>query len=210
VTSRGRLQGLVSTLAAVMLAAGLAGCSGDAEAPDTTAPDGFQVVRDAKGGFAVAVPQDWTRVPLSDSPATFDKTANSLRLANPKLASVLNQARVLGQSGGRFMAVAPDGTSNANLTVDKAKEKTVDEIAQRSTAGLQNFGATNISQEPTTLDGKAALKVSFRLPVETDNGTVPTDEVQWYLLEGKKAFILTVAAVPTPVANSIANSLKLR
>lgn len=200
----------MTTLAALTLALALAlaGCS-DPEAPDTTAPDGFKVIRDAKGGFAVAVPDDWTRIPLSDNPATFDKTANSLRLANPKLASVLNQARVLGQSGGRFMAVAPDGNSNANLSVDKAKEKTVDEIARRSTAGLENFGATNIAQEPTTLDGRPAVKLAFRLPVETDAGTIPTDEVQWYLLESKKAYILTVAAAPAPVANGIANSLKL-
>jgi hypothetical protein len=193
----------------VVVAVAMAGCN-DPQAPDTTAPDGFKVIRDAKVGLAVAIPGDWTQVPLSPNPATFDKTANDLRLANPKLASILNQARALGQAGGKFMALAPDGVANANLTVDKAKEKTVEEVARRSIAGLQNFGATNVAQEGSTLDGKPAVRVSFRLPVDTDNGPTPTDEMQWYLLENGKAFIFTVAALPAATAESIANSLKLR
>lgn len=204
-----RLAPWMATLGAVLLAVALGGCSKD-EAPDTTAPDGFKVVRDAKVGYAVAIPNDWVQVPLSENPASFDKTANNLRLANPKLASILNQARALGQTGGKFFAVAPDGVANANMTVDKAKEKTVEEVARRSVAGLQNFGASNVAQDSATLDGKPAVKVSFRLPVDTDNGPTPTDEVQWYLLEGGKAFIFTVAALPAAQATTIADSLKLR
>ena len=37
---------------------------------------------------------------------------------------------VLGQAGGKFMAVARDGVANVNLTVDKPKEKTVEEISR--------------------------------------------------------------------------------
>lgn len=194
------------------LALALVACSKDPTAPTTVAPAGFTVMSDAKQGLAVAVPSDWTRIPLSNSPAVFDQNANRLRLANPKLASILNQARVLGQSGGAFMAVTPDGTGSANLTVDKPKEKTVDQIVTNSVAALKNpdIGATNITQEPSTLAGKPSIKVSFRLPVVTDAGTIPTDEVQHYLLSGGKAYILTVAATPTDVAAAIADSLRLR
>ena len=185
-------------------------CGGDKKAPTTTAPAGFTVASSDKEGFALAVPAEWTQIPLALNPADFDKDANRLRLANPKLASILNQARKLGQSGGVFMAVAPDGVANVNLTVDKPKEKTVEEIVTASIEGLKSFQATNIKQEPATLDGKAAVKLTFRLPVETDNGTVPTDEVQHYLLHDKKAYILTVAAAPADVASAIAASLKLR
>jgi len=165
----------------------------------------------AKKGFALAVPADWTEIPLSNSPAVFDQTANRLRLANPKLASILNQSRVLGQSGGVFMAVTPDGTGSVNLTVDKPKEKTVDQIVINSVAALKNpdIGATNISQAPSTLSGKPAIKVTFRLPVVTDAGTIPTDEVQHYLLKDGKAYILTVAATAADVAEAIASSLRL-
>jgi hypothetical protein len=194
----------------VLLILSAASCSEDKKAPTTTAPAGFTVASSAKEGYAVAVPSEWTQIPLTINPADFDKTANALRLENPKLASILNQARVLGQAGGKFMAVARDGVANVNLTVDKPKEKSVEEIVTASIEGLKNFQATNINQEPATLDGKRAIKVTFRLPVETDNGTVPTDEIQHYLLDDKKAYILTVAAAPPDVASAIAGSLKLR
>jgi len=188
----------------------LVACGGDPKAPTITAPAGYTVASSAKEGFAVAVPSDWTQIPLSINPADFDPEANRLRLANPKLASILNQARVLGQSGGKFMAVAPDGVANVNLTVDKPKEKSVEEIVAASIEGLKNYQATNIAQEPATLAGKPAVRVTFRLPVETDAGTIPTDEVQYYLLDDKKAYILTVAGAPPEVASTIAGSLALR
>jgi len=188
----------------------LTACGDEKAAPTTAAPDGYTVASDAKEGFALAVPSEWTRIPLSGNPATFDKDANALRLANPKLASILNQARVLGQSGGKFMAVSTDGMSSVNLTSDKAKEKTVEEIVTASVAGLTSFGATNINQEPATLAGRPAIRVAFRLPVETDAGTIPTDEIQHYLLEDGKALILTISAAAPPVASAIASSLRVR
>lgn len=195
-------------LCLVILTAGA--CGGGKKAPTITAPAGYSVASDDKEGFALAVPSEWTRIPLSANPADFDPEANRIRRENPKLASILNQARVLGQSFGKFMAVAPDGLANVNLTVDKPKEKTVEEIVTASIEALKSFEATNFNQEPATLAGKRAIKLTFRLPVETDNGKIPTDEVQHYLLEGKKAYILTVAAAPADVASTIAGSLKIR
>jgi hypothetical protein len=209
--TRPRTNGAALAVAFCLLFVSMVACGGgDPPAPTTTAPEGFTAYNDAKEGFALAVPSDWTRIPLNINPAVFDKDANALRLANKNLASILNQARVLGQSGGIFMAVSNDGTQSVNMTADKPKEKTVQEIVTASVAGLTNFGATNIAQEPTTLSGKPAIKVTFRLPVETDAGTIPTDEVQHYLLQSKKAFILTVAAAPAAVATAVASSLKIR
>ncbi|HEV2759662.1 MAG TPA: hypothetical protein VGV86_08870, partial [Acidimicrobiales bacterium] len=102
------------------------------------------------------------------------------------------------------------GVANVNLTADKPKEKTVDEIVTNSIEGLKSFEASNIAQEQATLSGKPAVRLSFRLPVDTDEGRIPTDEIQHYLLEDEKAYILTVAAAPPPVASAIAGSLRLR
>jgi hypothetical protein len=194
----------------VLLVLLLAACSGNAKAPTTTAPPGYTVMSNAKDGFALAVPSDWTPVPLNNNTDVFNKTANTLRLANPKLASILNKARVLGQAGGKFMAVTPDGVGDANLTVDKPKEKTIDQIVTNSIAGLKGLDATNVAQEPSTLSGKPAIKVTFRLPVDTDAGRVTLDEVQHYLLQGGKAFILTVSGVAPDVSEAIATSLRIR
>jgi len=187
-----------------------AACGGDPAAPSTTAPPGFTVMSDAKEGFALAVPSDWTAIPLTPKLDDFDRKANALRLANPKLASIIVQARVLGQSGGKFMAVTPDGTGNANLTSDKPKEKTLQEVVANSIAGLKNLDASDVAQEPTTLAGRPAAKVTFRLPVDTDAGRVTTDEVQHYLLKNGKAYILTVSATSPDVAAAIAASLRIR
>jgi hypothetical protein len=208
---RSRATGAAAAQAFCLVLLSMVACGGgDPGAPATTAPEGFTIASDAKEGFALAVPSDWTQIPLSNNPAVFDKDANALRLANGNLASILNQARVLGQSGGKFMAVTQDGNTSVNLTVDKPKEKTLPEIVTASVAGLTNFGASNIAQEPTTLAGVPAIKVTFRLPVETDAGTIPTDEVQHYILKNKKAYILTVSAAPAPVASAVAESFRIK
>ena len=187
----------------------LVACGDDKKAPTITAPAGYTVAANDKEGFALARPSDWTEIPLKLNPADFDPEANRLRLANPKLASILNQARLLGQSGGLFMAVAPDGVANLNLTADKPDQKTVEEVVTASIEALKTVQATNIAQEPATLSGKPAIKVSFRLPVQTDTGPIQTDEIQHYLLEDGKAYILTVAGAPADVASTIAGSFKL-
>ncbi|HVL05961.1 MAG TPA: hypothetical protein VM388_08235 [Acidimicrobiales bacterium] len=185
-------------------------CGGDKKAPTIAAPEGFQVASNDKEGFALAVPSDWTVIPLAVNPADFDADANRLRRENPKLASILNQARKLGQSEGKFMAVAPDGVANVNLTADEPDQKTLAEVVAASRAALTDFGGTNFAEEPATLAGQPATKLAFRLPVQTDDGVIPTDEIQYYMLKGKKAYILTVAAAPADVASTIAGSLALR
>lgn len=192
------------------MALALVACSDDPKAPATTAPDGFTVMSDDKEGFALAVPSDWTPIPLSNNPDEFNKNANALRLANPKLASILNQARILGQSGGKFMAVDPEGARSINLTVDKPDEDTLDEVVQASITALTDFGAKNIAQEQTTLAGKPAIKLTFQLPVQTDDGVVETDEVQHYLLEDDKAYILSLLATPPEVTSAVLSSFRIR
>ncbi len=208
---RPRTTGAAAAVALCLLIVALGACGGgDKKAPTTTAPAGYSVVLDDKAGFAIAIPSTWTLIPLSVNPANFDKAANELRLANPKLASILNQARVLGQSGGLFMAVAPDGATSVNLTADKPKEKAVEAIVTASIAALEVIKGTSFTQEPATLAGMPAIRLAFKLGVETDNGIVPTDEVQHYLLRSKKAYILTVAAAPKDVSAAIAASFRLR
>ena len=207
---RPRTTGAAAAGALCFMLMTLVACSDDKPAPTTTAPEGFTVMSDAKEGFALAVPADWTPIPLSNNPDEFNRNANALRLKNPKLASILNQARILGQSGGKFMAVDPEGTRSINLTVDKPKEKSLQEVVRNSITALNGVGATNIAEAGATLSGKPAVKLTFRLPVETDTGVVQTDEVQHYLLEDGKAYILSVLGAPADVAAAVASSLRLR
>lgn len=188
----------------------LVACSGEKTAPTTTAPEGYTVMSDAEEGFALAVPSDWTRIPLSTNPNDFNEDANALRLENPNLASILNQARVLGQSGGKFMAVDPEGTSSVNLTVDSPEEDSIEEIIQNSVEALNLVGATGIRDEPSTLDGRPSMKLTFRLPVDTDEGVVETEETQHYLLRNGKAYILSMLGTPPEVTSTVVSSFRLR
>ena len=201
----------IGTLAtALLLAVALAAC-GDKKAPETTAPPGFTVVSDDDDGFAIAVPEIWTQVPMGVKAEEFDRTANRLRGENPKLASALNQARVVSGGGGKMLAIDPEGKAGANLTIDTAEEKNLAEIVQKSSAKLTEFGASNIVETPVTLAGKPAAKLSFTLPIDTDNGKITVRETQYYQLRGdKKAFILTVIDTDDALATLIADSLRVR
>jgi len=197
-------------VAAVVVAVSMAAC-GDEEAPETTAPQGFTVVQDADDGFAIAVPAVWTQVPMGVKADEFDRNANRLRGENPKLASALVQARVVSGGGGKMLAIDPEGRASVNLTVDKAEEKNLGEIVQKSTAKLTEFGATNLTETPVTLDGEPATKLTFSLPVDTDSGKVTVQETQYYQLRGgKRAFILTVIDTDDALATLIADSLRIR
>ncbi len=188
----------------------LTGCGSDPKAPDTTAPPGFSVVKDDKAGFAVAVPSNWQRVPLSENLGEFNRTANKLRLENPNLGTAMVLARIVAQAGGRLFAVDNEGTSSVNLTVDKAKEKSLDEIMAATRPALTNVGATDVADEGVTLPAGPATRVRFKLPVTTDDGVVVVDETQYYLLKDGKAYILTVVSSDPALAVSIAETLRIR
>jgi len=188
----------------------LSGCGSDPKAPDTTAPPGFTVVKDDKAGVAVAIPADWQRVALTDELDDFNRTANRMRGENPKLSTALVLARVVAQSGGKLFAVDREGTTSVNLTVDKAKEKTLDEIMAATKPALTSAGATEISDEAVALPAGPAKRVRFKLPMGTGEGQVILDEVQYYLLKDGKAYILTVVAADPALALTIAETLRIR
>lgn len=202
---------LTSVLAVVVVPLVLlTGCGSDPKAPDTTAPPGFTVFKDDKAGVAVAIPTDWQRVPLTDDLTKFNKTANRLRLANPKLGTAMVLARIVAQAGGRLFAVEREGTTSLNLTVDKAKEKTLDEIMATTKPALANVGATEIADEGLALPAGPAKRLKFKLPLTTDEGQVVLDEVQYYLLKDGKAYILTVVAADPALGLTVAETLRIR
>ena len=183
----------------------------DKAAPQTTAPAGFVVVRDASAGFALAVPADWQQVPLPSDLDEFDRKASELTGRNPRIAPAIVQARQLLQSGGRVMAVSPDGASVLNLTVDRADEKNLDEVARLITPKLEEAGATDVAHGQTTTGAGRALKLTFKLPVEGQGGqTVVANETQFIVLKGGKSFVITLQNGTPTIADTVAASLRLR
>ena len=187
-----------------------AACGREPVAPQTSAPAGFTVVSDAETGFAIAVPSGWQRIPLTPDLEVFERNANRIRLQNPKLTSIIESARVIAGSGGKLLASDQEGAASVNLTVDKSKEETVDEVVAKVRTKLESDGASNLTSGPATVAGLPAVRLSFRFPVQTDAGDVQTDEIQYYLLKDGKAYILTVLGAGPDVAEAISATLRLR
>ena len=198
---------LVAALAALLA---LTACS-DKKAPDTTAPAGYSVVKDDGAGFAVAVPSDWIQIPLLDSIDEFDKRAQQLQAQNRAIGPAVILARQLSQSGGELLAVSADGKSLVNLTVDKTKEKTLDQIGATVSKSLAANGATDIAQAPATTGAGPAVRLTFKYPFpETAENPQLANEVQYIVLKGGRSYVLTFINPPNEVPEAVAGSFKLR
>lgn len=203
---------LVAAFSALAITLTLVACSDEAgKAPTTVAPAGFTVVSDADDGFALAVPSDWTQIPINEDMSVFNADTNRLRLQNSRLASAIVQARELAQNGsGRVVVVRPDGLAKVNLTLDKAKEKTLQEIADVSKAGLEKVGATDVVMTTTTVAGQPAARLAFRLAVKMDDGTFVQEEYLYIVQRGTEAFFLTIIGIDDTEADAIAATFRIR
>lgn len=202
---------LVAAFAAIAIILTMSACGDDPKAPDITAPSGFTTVRDAKTGFAIAVPSDWTQIPLNEDLDVFNTDSNRLRISNPKLASAIVAARELQQNGsGRLVAVRSDGLAKINVTFDKAKEKTIDEISKVSIKGLLAVGATDMNATRLTISDRRAVRLSFHLAVKMDDGTVTQEENLYIVQRNRDAFFVTIIGVDAALADTVATSMKIR
>lgn len=188
----------------------LPGCGSDPKAPDTTAPAGFTVFKDDKAGFAIAAPADWQEIELTDELADFNEKANELRLQNPKLSNAIVLARSVAQAGGKLFVVDREGATSLNLTVGKANEKSLDEVAATIKPALTELGATELTDEGINLPAGPAMRLRFKNPLVTDEGTVILDEAQYYLLKDGNLYILTVVSADPALGTTIAETLRIR
>ncbi|HEX7277439.1 MAG TPA: hypothetical protein VF244_08710 [Acidimicrobiales bacterium] len=204
-------RGLRPALAAVIVPLVLlAGCGSDPKAPDTEAPAGFTVFKEDDAGFAIAVPANWQEIEMTEELSEFNSKANELRRQNPNLSTAIVLARIVAQAGGKLFAVDPEGTSSMNLTVGKAREKSLDEVMATIRPALTKAGATDLSEEGVNLPAGPAMRLRFKSPLQTDDGQVILDEVQYYLLKDGKLTILTVASPDSALAATVAETLRIR
>jgi hypothetical protein len=203
-------KALVSLSLVVALAACGSGDENDESSP-SPAPDGFTTVSDPEAGFSIAVPDDWRQLPLDAD--TFDDMAGELRAENPRLADVLESARSAIGSGGKLFAIDPDteGGTNVNLIVLPAPGGTdadLEEVARESREELTRLGASGITQERTSLAGGDAMKATFVLTLQDDDGPTRRSQTQYYLIRTGKAYVLTLTG-DDPDLTTVAQSLRI-
>lgn len=202
----------VSAPALVLVLLVAAGCS-KPTAPATAVPPNFTAVSHNGAGITIAVPADWVQIPLpnNENVARFNETALPLVNENPRLLRAVNQARQVLQFGGKAFAVSPDGQTRVNITVDKADAKTLDELSAKVVPQLEDSGAQDLAQERATTGAGPALKLRFKFPIDAEgNETVLADEVQYYVLHDGKSYVLTVINGQGGIADTIAETLRLR
>lgn len=199
--------------AAAIAAAALTGCGSDPQAPDTVAPAGYSVVKNDDAGVTLAVPDDWSSLTLTEDVSELNRTINSLRVGRPEIGEALNQARILAtRLRGRVFAVHPDGSTYASVTVDRAQERTLDEVLAVVREALAEEGASGLSDERVNLAAGPAVRVSYSIeqPSEDGDGT-PIDKVQYYVLKDGRAYLLEVGGEAEPdLADTIADTLRIR
>jgi hypothetical protein len=199
--------------AVVLVMTALVGCTGSGSgsksarraASSTTVPPSYVEVADAEAGFVMSLPPDWRRLPLDA--AALQQQADAARATNPRLAATLAAVKDLLGSGARLVALTPDGTSEVNLlVVSGADGARLEDFYGPAMAQLQGRGATIESREIADFAGVSALRVTLRFPVPDGGGTV--DEVQYYLLNKGRAYVLTLSG-HDPALGQIASSLRL-
>lgn len=203
-----------STLGAALLIVLLVVATGcrNKTAPATEVPAGFVQVSDHDSGITIAIPSEWVQLPLpkNENVAKYNETALALVEQNPRLLPAVNQGRVILQSGGEIFAVSPDGQTRVNITVGKAKEKTVDQLVPNVVPQLEQSGAKNVTQERVTTGAGPGLKLRFQFPVEVGGSeTVLADEVQYIVLHDGKSYVLTLISPAGDVPDTIARSLRI-
>lgn len=201
---------LVAALLVLLFAAGA--CR-NLTAPATEVPPGFVQVSHHDSGVTLAVPGEWIQIPMpkNSNVARFNETATDLILRDPRLVPAVNQARQVLQSGGKAFAVSEDGQMRVNVTVDKTKEKTLDQLAANVVESLEQGGAIDLVQARAPTGVGEALKLTFKFPIDAaGNETVLADEVQYYVLHDGKSYVLTVINGPPDLPDTVARSLRLR
>ncbi|MGH9279969.1 MAG: hypothetical protein ACRD12_17960 [Acidimicrobiales bacterium] len=201
---------LVATLVLTALVA--AGCR-NPTAPATEVPPNWVQMSDNPSGITIAVPSEWVQIPMpkNSNVADFNQTAVPLATENLKLLRAVNQARQVLQFGGKLFAVTTDGQTRVNITVDKTKEKTLEQLAANVVPQLEDSGARDLTQEQVTTGAGPALKLRFKFPIDGEgNETVLADEWQYYVLHNGKSYVLTVINPTGALADQIAGTLRLR
>ncbi len=75
---------------------------------------------------------------------------------------------------------------------------------------LTKAGATDLTEEGVNLPAGPAMRLRFKLPLQTDDGQVILDEVQYYLLKDGKPTSSPWRRRDSALAATVAETLRIR
>jgi hypothetical protein len=162
----------------------------------------------ADKGFAVTLPDGWTRIDLQSS--DLDAMLGAAGAANPELAQAYSaQIKAMLASGLVLFAFGPNplkGT-NVNVLVVPSFGVSMDLLEQASVAQLNSVADGEISSGRVTLPAGEALHLQYAVK----SGNLPTSPVveQYVLVTDSSQYILSVTNAAKGEAAAIAQSIEL-
>jgi hypothetical protein len=160
----------------------------------------------ADKGFAITLPNGWTRVDVSG-----EDLAAAMAAANmdPALAQqYAAQISALAATGIAVFALGPDPSAGTQLNVlaVPGAGMSLDLLEQINTTALQTMSEGDVQTERVTLPAGEAIH--FRYAVAVEGVASPTVD-QYFLLAGTNQLIVTVTNSSAADAQAIANSIEV-
>jgi hypothetical protein len=156
---------------------------------DIDVPDGFEAFVDEEEGFALALPEEWTELDLSDP--NLQDALDAAAEANPGPAGQIEQARAVAESGGVLFALdttSPGGPTSFSVIKGPvaSSAEAIEGIAEEQ---LEAQGAENVSTEILDLPAGEAVRVQYDLTINGPGGeavviygiqyAVPRSDATW-------------------------------
>lgn len=157
-------------------------------------------------GFAVTLPDGWTRVDLSasDMGAIMEAAGN----VDPALAEQYNaQIQAMLASGLAVYAFGPDPATNVNVMAIPGAGLSLDLLEQMNTAQIEALAGTDVTAERITLPGGDAIHYRYELSAAGMPAGTSID--QYLMVAGAKQLVITVTNAPEADARAIANSIEV-
>jgi hypothetical protein len=158
-------------------------------------------------GFAVTLPDGWTRIDLSagDLEALMAAAGD----LDPALAEQYStQIQAMVSSGLAVFALGPDAASGSNLSILALPGGglSLDLLEQINSVQLEQLAQGEIESERVTLPAGEAIHYTYQ--VSGVGGTSPTIE-QYLVLAGDNQLVVSVTGGSAGDAEAIANSIEL-
>ena len=159
----------------------------------------------ADAGFAITLPEGWTRVDLNAQ--DMDAILEQFSALDPETAQAYaQQIQGLLAAGLRVFAFSPDLSANVNVLTIPAMGVSLDLIEQLNVTQVEQFAVGDVSSERVDLPAGEAIHLTY----DVDNGAGQQVSLDQYLLiaDGQQ-LVVTVTGGTAADATAIAESIEI-
>lgn len=159
-------------------------------------------------GFAITLPDGWTRIDLSS--ADLESLMAAAGETNPELANALtSQMQALVASGLVLFALGPDPTAGTNLNVLQIPSAglTLDLLEQVNTPQIKSLASGDVTAERVKLPAGDAIHYVYALPMQGVEKPVSIN--QYILVGGAKAYIVSITGGAGTDTKAIVDSVEI-